>query len=61
MMVSHWRMGCPLHDSPGWDFGTRINLMVRIEQAFGVQFRGTELAEFQDIRELTAFPTSKGC
>jgi len=54
-------MGCPLHDSPGWDFGTRINLMVRIEQAFGVQFRGTELAEFQDIRELTAFPTSKGC
>lgn len=48
-------------DIAGWDSVAHINLMCSIEQAFGVQFTGNELAEFQDIAELKRFLISKGC
>jgi acyl carrier protein len=43
------------HDIAGWDSVTHINLMFSIEQAFGVQFTGNELAEFKNIGELKRF------
>lgn len=42
-------------DVPGWDSVGHINLMFGIEQAFGVQFKGNELAEFGNIGELKAY------
>jgi len=42
-------------DVPGWDSLAHINLMFNIEQAFGVQFRGNQFAEFRDVGELIAF------
>jgi acyl carrier protein len=42
-------------DVPGWDSVAHINLMFGIEQAFGVQFLGNELAEFQNVGELKAY------
>jgi acyl carrier protein len=46
-------------DVPGWDSVAHINLMFSIEQAFGVQFQGNELAEFANIGELKAFLARK--
>ncbi|HSF24261.1 MAG TPA: acyl carrier protein [Blastocatellia bacterium] len=42
-------------DIRGWDSVAHINLMFSIEQAFGVQFTGNELAEFKNIGELKVF------
>lgn len=39
-------------DVPGWDSVAHINLMFAIEERFGFQFRGNELAEFANIGEL---------
>ena len=39
-------------DLPSWDSVAHINLMFAIEQAFGVQFAGNELAEFRNVGEL---------
>ncbi len=39
-------------DIPAWDSVAHINLMFAIEQAFGIQFAGNELAEFANIGEL---------
>jgi acyl carrier protein len=47
-------------DIPAWDSVAHINLMFSIEQAFGVQFSGNELAQFKNIGELKAFLKSKG-
>jgi acyl carrier protein len=47
-------------DIPAWDSVSHINLMFSIEQAFGVQFSGNELAQFKNIGELKAFLKSKG-
>lgn len=47
-------------DIPAWDSVAHINLMFSIEQAFGVQFIGNELAEFKNIGELKAFLMNKG-
>jgi acyl carrier protein len=47
-------------DIPAWDSAAHINLMFSIEQAFGVQFSGNELAEFKNIGELKTFLASKG-
>jgi acyl carrier protein len=49
------------HDVPGWDSVIHINLMFSIEQAFGVQFTGSELTGFKDIGELKQFLARKGC
>ena len=43
------------HDIAGWDSVTHINLMFGIEQAFGMRFRGNELAEQADIGQLKRF------
>jgi len=40
------------YDVPGWDSIAHINLMFSIEQSFGVQFNGNELAELKNIGEL---------
>lgn len=42
-------------DVPGWDSVAHINLMFSIEETFGVQFAGNELAEFKNIGELKQF------
>ncbi len=47
-------------DVSGWDSVGHINLMFALEQAFSVQFRGNELAEFRNIGELKAFLARKG-
>ena len=47
------------HDIGGWDSVVHINLMFSIEQAFGVQFNGNELAEMKNIGELKHFLASK--
>jgi acyl carrier protein len=51
-------------DIPGWDSLEHVNLMFSIEDAFGIQFRGNELAEFEDIGELRRYleagQTAKG-
>ena len=42
-------------DIPQWDSVNHINLMFSIEQAFGVQFAGNELAEFENIGALKRY------
>ena len=46
-------------DIEGWDSVAHINLMFSIEQAFGVQFNGNELAELENIGELKQFLAGK--
>ena len=46
-------------DITAWDSVAHINLMFSIEQAFGVQFKGNELAQFKNIGELKASLESK--
>jgi acyl carrier protein len=41
-----------LSEFAGWDSVGHINLMYSIEETFGVQFAGNELAEFKNIGEL---------
>jgi acyl carrier protein len=48
-------------DISGWDSVAHINLMFSIEQAFGVEFTGNELAEFKNIDELEGYLIMKGC
>ncbi|MCC6239320.1 MAG: acyl carrier protein [Phycisphaerales bacterium] len=43
------------HDIAQWDSVAHINLMFSIEQAFGIQFAGNELAEFANIGELEKY------
>lgn len=45
---------------PGWDSVAHINLMFAIEQTFGVQFPGNELAEFKNIGELKEYLRVRG-
>ena len=47
-------------DVPGWDSVAHVNLMFTIEQTFGVQFKGNELAEFTNIGELKAYLARAG-
>lgn len=42
-------------DIDGWDSMAHVNLMFSIESAFGIQFKGNELAEFRDIGELKKY------
>jgi acyl carrier protein len=46
-------------DIEGWDSVAHINLMFGIEQAFGIRFKGNELAEMKNISELKQFLASK--
>ncbi|HWB20584.1 MAG TPA: acyl carrier protein [Phycisphaerales bacterium] len=40
---------------PGWDSVAHINLMYSIEETFGLQFPGNELAEFKNIGDLVKY------
>ena len=46
-------------DIEGWDSVAHINLMFGIEQAFGIRFKGNELADMKNIGELKDFLTGK--
>jgi len=46
-------------DVPGWDSVAHVNLMFAIEQTFGLQFHGNELAEFRNIGELKAYLSAR--
>lgn len=46
-------------DIEGWDSVAHINLMFGIEQAFGVRFKGNELADTKNIGELKQFLSGK--
>ena len=46
-------------DVRGWDFFAHMNLMFTIESAFGIQFIGNELAEFNDVGELKRYLAAK--
>ena len=47
-------------DVPGWDSVEHINLMFSLEDEFGVQFRGNELAELPDIGALKRYLEERG-
>jgi acyl carrier protein len=42
-------------DIPAWDSVEHINLMFAIEEAFGIEFAGNELAEFPNVGELRRY------
>lgn len=42
-------------DIPGWDSVAHVSLMFTLENEFGVQFKGNQLAEFANIGELKTF------
>lgn len=46
-------------DIEGWDSVAHINLMFGIEQAFGIRFKGNELADMKNIGELKQFLAGK--
>ncbi|MCC6966017.1 MAG: acyl carrier protein [Chlorobi bacterium CHB2] len=46
-------------DIEGWDSVAHINLMFGIEQAFGIRFKGNELAAMHNIGELKEFLAGK--
>lgn len=46
-------------DIEGWDSVAHINLMFGIEQAFGIRFKGNELADMKHIGELKQFLPDK--
>ena len=46
-------------DIEGWDSVAHINLMFGIEQAFGIRFKGNELADMNNIGELKDFLARK--
>lgn len=46
-------------DIEGWDSVAHINLMFGIEQAFGIRFKGNELADMKNIGELKEFLAGK--
>ena len=47
-------------DVRGWDSLGHINLMFSIEERFGVQFEGNQLAEFANVGELERFLEANG-
>ncbi len=47
--------GTTANDIPGWDSVAHINLMLSIEQSFGMQFSGDQFSAFENIGELKEF------
>ena len=45
---------------PGWDSLEHINLMFALEEEFGLQFVGNELAELEDIGALKRVIEQRG-
>ena len=46
-------------DIAGWDSLQHMNLMFTIDEVFGVQFSGNQLAEFESIGALKQFLESR--
>jgi len=46
-------------DIPAWDSLEHVNLMFAIEEAFGIEFAGNELAEFTNVGELRRYLEAK--
>ena len=46
------RGGLVATDVPGWDSFNHVNLMITIEQEFGVKFTNEEVAKMQNIDDL---------
>ena len=47
--------GTTANDIPGWDSVAHINLMLSIEQSFGMQFSGDQFSGFENVGELKQF------
>lgn len=41
-------------DVPGWDSLTHVQIIVAVEQAFGIKFRTGEMAGIADVGELVS-------
>jgi len=46
-------------DVEGWDSVAHINLMFAVEEAFGVQFIGSEFAQFENVGDLKRLVANK--
>jgi acyl carrier protein len=46
--------GTTAADVPGWDSLANVELMVEVEQAFGIRFRTGEVAGLRNVGELVA-------
>jgi acyl carrier protein len=46
-------------DVPGWDSLANVELMVEIEEAFGIRFRTGEVAGLETVGELIALITRR--
>ena len=49
-LILHDELVAP--DVPGWDSFNHINLMITIEEEFGVKFTHIEVAKMQNVRDL---------
>lgn len=47
--------GTTANDIPGWDSVAHINLMLSIEQSFGIQFSGDQFSGFENVGKLKQF------
>ena len=47
-------------DVPGWDSIEHINLMFALEEEFGMQFVGNELAELENVAALKQVLAQRG-
>jgi acyl carrier protein len=53
------REGLVATDVPGWDSFNHVNLMITIEQEFGVKFTNEEVAKMQNVDDLKKVLGSK--
>ena len=49
------RDGLVATDVPGWDSFNHVNLMILIEQEFGVKFTNEEVVKMQNVRLVFTF------
>jgi acyl carrier protein len=47
------------NDVEGWDSLTHVNLMISIEQRFGIKFKTSEMAHLTNVGELVNLITEK--
>lgn len=43
-----------LREIPSWDSMTHMMLIVRLEEAFSVEFTGDEIADFRSVKDIRA-------
>lgn len=44
--------GTTARDVDGWDSVMHVNLMLHVEQAFGIRFTSAEISDLRDVGEL---------